>query len=170
MLQPHDSIEVTSQDDNEVWWYGHDSKYQYFYTFAEKDKKGNQIGNYVLWVGMKEHFDRWANSRDFMLVVPHEFSWSEISGAIEKAVKAGDYDEGWAKEVNLEKYMIEPCIFCSSADVDLEHLWGESEEDSGVEEWSFAAGCNSCGASGSIKKTRREAIYSWEEPRGQFAM
>ena len=105
MLQPHDKIKVTYESSDGIDWYGHDKNYQYFYTFAEKDKNGDPLGNYVLWIGMKEHFDRWANSRDFMLVIPHRYSWDEILQALEIAIEKEDYDSGWAKEQNLELYL-----------------------------------------------------------------
>lgn len=74
-------------------FYGQDAEFHYRWD------------NDIVCIGRRETFDRWANSRDFVLHRPvEEVDLDVLRHACHLALSAGTFDAGWALEFDLGGY------------------------------------------------------------------
>lgn len=56
----------------------------------------------MLQIGVKEHFDRWANSIDFVCKIPkHEKMFKAFILALKDCLQKERYAPGWGQELNI---------------------------------------------------------------------
>ena len=73
--------------------YGSDGKYQFMWR---EDR---------VYVGLDLSFDRWANSRDFVLFRPiDKVDLQTLRNACDAAIEVGHFDDGWALEYDVGGY------------------------------------------------------------------
>lgn len=60
-----------------------------------------EVGNDIQ-VGIKKHFDRWANSVDFVFSKSKtEKAYRKVMDRLDRAMKVGNYSKGWGNETRL---------------------------------------------------------------------